>query len=119
MPDTPPIDARDLALLKQEIVANKELVNVKLAAADKALELQAREYESRLMKLNGEHATLLSMKDTYISREVYERDRNQVREEKLVSDAAAISNRRAAWTASIIALIGWALTAWFHFQVPH
>ena len=113
-----PIDARDLALLRQEISALDRLTMERADATDKALQLQAQKYEDRLTKLNGENAKLLEMRDTYVSREVYERDRNQAREEKLTADTAAISNRRAAWTASIIALVGWGLTVWFHFESP-
>ena len=50
----------------------KELLEVKLESAEKALTLQAKEYERRLADLNGEAARLMEMQSKYLPRETYE-----------------------------------------------
>jgi hypothetical protein len=83
-----------------------------LRAADAiALQLQASKYEDRLTKLNGEHATLAQMKDTYLPREVYERDVQQARHEREAQISAMNANRRTILLTLGVALVGWALTA--------
>lgn len=44
----------------------------KLAAADKAKELQAREYERRLQDLNHAHRQAMERNATFVSREIYD-----------------------------------------------
>lgn len=50
---------------------NSKVIKVKLKAMEKALELQAKEYERRLSDLNGEASRLRDMQETYIPREVF------------------------------------------------
>jgi hypothetical protein len=83
-----------------------------LRAADAiALQLQASKYEDRLIKLNGEHTTLAQMKDTYLPREVYERDVQQARHDREAQVVAMNANRRTILLTLGVALVGWALTA--------
>jgi hypothetical protein len=84
----------------------------------RAVDHQAKEYERRLEKLNGEHATLSLMKDTYVPREVYDRDQERARDEAKVNAAAAIVNRRAmvfAIAGLAAALVGWGITLLVRF----
>ena len=94
-----------------------------------ALKHQATETERRLGILNGEHATLAQMKDTYVSREVYNKDQDTMRMDRalaidraqriedLAKDQAA-QNRRTllmALCGLATALVGWAITLAFHY----
>lgn len=111
-----------IATLKQHFEALRK-------ADQRALELQARELKRRLKILNGEHATLAQMKDTYVPREVYDRDMERARENEQTSATAqaaalreagiaATANRRTMVYALVgvaIALVGWAITILFHF----
>jgi hypothetical protein len=54
-------------------VSAYDLLEERLTGRDKALELQAKEYERRLDALNGEAGKLHNMQEQYISREVFER----------------------------------------------
>ena len=56
--------------------------------AEKALTLQAEEYERRLNALNGEAGRLREMQSTYIPREVFDRSLQQQNEkfERVVND---------------------------------
>jgi hypothetical protein len=47
-------------------------IDEKFKSVDKALKLQAKEYERRLNDLNGEAGRLRSMQQTYMPREVFE-----------------------------------------------
>lgn len=53
----------------------------KLKALEKALELQAKEYERRLEGLNGEAGRLHKMQEQYVPREVFERMIDELRKE--------------------------------------
>jgi len=87
-----------------------------LRAADAtALKLQAEIYESRLLKLNGEHAALARMAETYLPREVYERDKEQTRKDQGEMRQSQINTWRSTILALTIALIGWVISVWFHF----
>jgi hypothetical protein len=50
----------------------KEIMEMKFAATQIALDLQAKEYERRLADLNNEAARLHQMQTTYLPREIYE-----------------------------------------------
>ena len=54
------------------IASQERLVAEKFAGIDKALSLQAKEYERRLDFLNGEADRLREMQTTYLPRELYE-----------------------------------------------
>jgi hypothetical protein len=58
MPETPSIDARDLALLRQEISALKELVEEKFKDRDLALTTALEAQNSRLAGMNEFRAAL-------------------------------------------------------------
>lgn len=51
---------------------NDEVYKVKFEAMEKALLLQAKEYERRLSDLNGEAGRLRDMQATYVPREVFD-----------------------------------------------
>jgi DNA repair exonuclease SbcCD ATPase subunit len=59
----------------------------KFKALEKALELQAKEYERRLEDLNGEAGRLKAMKQELASREVFDRTIDELRKElKVLSE---------------------------------
>lgn len=111
------------------IITLKEHFEALRLADQIALKLQAEKYEDRLIKLNGEHATLAQMKDTYVPREVYDRDMDRARSERGVAqsavenarvqmDIAATANRRStviAISGVAIALVGWVITIALRF----
>jgi len=56
----------------------KELMCLKIESNEKALELQAKEYERRLENLNHEAERLRSMASTYLPRELYEAKNKEI-----------------------------------------
>jgi len=60
-------------LFEQKIASVERLLTLRLDAQEKALMLQAAEYERRLKYLNGEAERLRQMQATYVPREVYDR----------------------------------------------
>ena len=50
----------------------KEILDIKIENAEKALTLQATEYHRRLNDLNGEAKRLREMQASYVSREIYD-----------------------------------------------
>ena len=107
----------------------KEHLEILRKADQEALVLQASKYEDRLRKLNGEHATLLQMREDFVLREVYNKDMDRLMAERYQSRrdmeegkaaatlAAQVARRNAVWAAAgmLIALIGWGLTLLFHY----
>jgi len=65
-----------------------EHLKEQLTWMDRALQLQAKEYERRLEALNGEAGRLREMQNTYIPREVFDRSMQQQNEkfDRVVSD---------------------------------
>ena len=61
-------------------IALRDFIERVLAERDKALDLQAREYERRLDALNHSHEEARQVLGTYIPREVYEHNHEQLRE---------------------------------------
>jgi len=62
----------------------------RLRGMDRALELQAREYDRRLHELNHAHEQAVEVQHTYVTEEVHARDRQAaVNERKALYDAAA------------------------------
>jgi biopolymer transport protein ExbB/TolQ len=59
----------------------KEYFLLKFGSLDKALELQAKEYERRLDNLNHEAQQLKDMQSTYVPREAYEIKQGQIEQE--------------------------------------
>lgn len=57
----------------------KELMEMKLESNERALELQAKEYERRLADLNGEADRLRNMQSTYLPRELCDSKYNLLR----------------------------------------
>lgn len=91
MPDVPiiaPIQTDDfkIKLLEEKVLALKELMITVRRGDQKALELQAAEYERRLSSLNHEADQLKAMQEKYIPREVYDKDIAALREEIRVNN---------------------------------
>ena len=61
-------------------IALREFIDRILAERDKALALQAREYERRLDELNHSHDEARRVLGTYVTRDVYEHAHEQSRE---------------------------------------
>ena len=111
----PPFDKAD---------ALKILIFEMFASRDYALVIQAREYERRLALLNGEHSTLVDMRNDFVLRVVYDKDMDRMRDEAnrareavesqtAVNATTAAQNRRntVGWSIAIlIAVVGWGLT---------
>lgn len=81
-------------LLELEIKHLKELGVEK----DKALALQAKEYERRLEALNGEAERLRTMQASYLPREVYDSERKEVNSK--LQTLIDKQNRQAGWVAA-------------------
>ena len=58
--------------IEVELKGLKELMEFKFDALQEAIKLQAKEYERRLEFLNGEAERLREMQATYLPRELYE-----------------------------------------------
>ena len=63
----------ELAVLRAELKALREQTDLRFAAGEKALQLQAAEYDRRLAALNGEAERLRQMQVSFVPREVYEK----------------------------------------------
>ena len=107
----------------------KEYVDA-LRSADLAIrDRQAIEYERRLSALNHENERLSLMKETFVSKEMYQKDVDRLYNEKREADKLAEENRRTmeasavqarrnnliAWASAAIALIGWGITLVLHY----
>lgn len=58
-----------IATLRVELNAYKDLITQQMQMNEKALELQAQEYDRRLALLNHEHEQLAKMQATYVTQE--------------------------------------------------
>ena len=56
---------------EQTVKHLREIVDIKFEENEKALKIQAQEYERRLEALNGEAERLRQMQTTYLPRELY------------------------------------------------
>lgn len=57
---------------KSDLDHYKEVISLKFAESEKALQIQATEYERRLEVLNHEAAQLKDMQSTYVSRDLFD-----------------------------------------------
>ena len=96
-------------------VALREFIERVLSERDKALALQAREYERRLDELNHSHDEARRVLGTYVPRDIYDRDFDRIREvlatlktnlEKELATRTGFSRGLGTW---IIALTGLSL----------
>ena len=93
-------------------------IEERLTWMDKALQLQAKEYERRLNDLNGEAGRLREMQQTYIPREIFDRSLQQQNEkfERVISDLKerieilTAVNLKNEGIKSISAIIPWAIS---------
>lgn len=111
MADEPPPTLREL------FDAKLETIRAELAANDKATILKAEEYERRLEILNGEHAVLAKMSETYVPNTIYQIDLAALKADGVKLRDGIDANRKSYTMLGIslgvtmmIALIGWALT---------
>ena len=116
-------------LIDRWVADAERLFGVRMDNYEKALVLQAVEYERRLNHLNGEHATLTGMRDAFVLREVYNKDlerlyteRNDAQkiaeEQRSQSESYKITAQRNAMGATmgmVLAVVGWGITLLFHF----
>ena len=123
------VDSHTQVAIDRAFRVLEAVMRAEFAARDKAMELQAVEYERRLEKLNGEHQTLSSMRDLYLSRDIYQKDQETMRSDRATAIDRAqrledqsreqqASNRRNSlgWiAAALIALIGWVITLALHY----
>ena len=116
----------EVAVLKEQIKGLRELIVQQDKSVEKALELQAREYERRLDDLNHAHKQAVETQATFVSREVYDayvasqlaaadlerRDkqkwRDEVQQELASSRGATLAQQR---TVTIIVSVGGLLLA--------
>lgn len=107
------IDERFIAIEKlfmQQHIAFKELFMEKLGGRDKALELQAGEYNRRLSALNHEADQLKAMQEKYIPREVYDREVQALRDEiKINNDWRIKQEGEGQGKESYTGLVKWLL----------
>ncbi len=115
-----------------EISAFRVLVLEMFAARDRALTLQAVETKRRLQTLNHENERLAAMRDSYVARDVYQKDRDRLATERddsrksaeavrVKAEETATQQRRntmIAWSGFGIALVGWGITLVLHFMPP-
>lgn len=68
----------EVAKLKERIDSLRRELILRSETQDKALQIQAREYERRLETLNHEASQLKAMQSTYVPRETYEMSQREV-----------------------------------------
>src|SRR5437667_5151568 len=66
------IEAKNVEDTIAELRTEIEILKVRLEAANEAKQLQAREYERRLMELNHAHAEQVERNAQYVSREAFD-----------------------------------------------
>jgi len=69
-----------------EIISLREYIDLRFASAEKALTLQAGEYERRLHDLNGESARIRAAADRSVSRELYDKSEDDIRQWRTKTD---------------------------------
>jgi hypothetical protein len=115
MPEPPPIDARDLALLRQEIVAEKELTAERFKARDLAVDKALAEQNARLNGMNEFRQALQDQSAQMLTRTNFELVNSAMvdRLTKLETSQANWIGRASvvgvAWTV-LSALLVWFLT---------
>lgn len=65
-------------LLLTKLLAQEKLTEERFLASNQALKIQASEYERRLRDLNGEAGRLRAMQSTYLPREIYENQHQNI-----------------------------------------
>ena len=106
-------------LLNQKIHSLEQVINTRLNAGDKALELQHKEYERRLDALNGEAERLHQMQLSYVNKEVYERDKERVQQDvkSLQSWRDTQIGKHLAISAGVSLLIAGVVSAIIAFMI--
>jgi len=81
----------------------QEIIDHRLASAERALALQAVEYERRLDELNHAHARALSVQEKTLPREIFEvfLAEYQTFRRSVESQMAADRSRSLTWTAAV------------------
>lgn len=86
---------------------NNEAYKIKFEAMEKALQLQAKEYERRLSDLNGEAGRLRDMQATYVPREVFDTVVKDL--EKRIEILTAV-NLKGEGVKGLAAIIPWIIS---------
>lgn len=86
---------------------NDEVFKTKFEAMEKALQLQAKEYERRLSDLNGEAGRLRDMQATYVPREVFDTVVKDL--EKRIEILTAV-NLKSEGVKGLAAIIPWIIS---------
>lgn len=86
---------------------NNEAYKIKFEAMEKALQLQAKEYERRLSDLNGEAGRLRDMQATYVPREVFD---TVVKDLEKRIDILTAVNLKGEGVKGLAAIIPWIIS---------
>jgi hypothetical protein len=93
-------------LTEWNITTLKEHFETLLSARDHALEIQAREYERRLEDLNHAHQEAQRVLFTYVTRDVYEKDRENFQKlENLVNVELADRSGRSKGVITLFQIL--------------
>ncbi len=90
-------DQKNLAVLQNQVEWLEKYNKLQFENGEKALKLQAEEYERRLGDLNHAHNEAVEVQRTYIPREVYERAHGE-----LVDRIGKIELALASWNGRIL-----------------
>jgi hypothetical protein len=86
-------------------------LEAQLQSSDRALEMQAREYERRLGELNHAHARALEAQNTTVTREVYDINKREMMEWRRVVDSRLDRSAGANSFWASVAMSAFALLA--------
>ena len=110
------MESNDLALIDERFKALRELMDAHFESLEKALGLQAHEYERRLAELNGEQSRLREERGRFLPRELYDTfisDTNKWRDNVNTFMAGSRGQTRGfdkAW-AIVVAVVSSLITA--------
>lgn len=112
------MSAEDVAFVREQIAMLKELIETRLEGMDKALALQAREYERRLETLNHAHRQAEEALARTVQQDVFDETMKALNERQQSQDLKQVeyTTRRSVYagiastlTSLIIVLLGWLL----------
>ena len=110
------MESDDLALIEERLKSLREIMDAHFESLEKALGLQAKEYERRLNELNGEQSRLREERGRFLPRELYDSfssDTNKWRDNVNTFIAGSSGQTQGfdkAW-ATIIAVVSSFITA--------
>lgn len=95
----------------QELLVEVAVLNIKVEERDKALKVQASEYERRLDDLNHAHAEAQRVLNTYLPREIHEKSQTEFRLWQTSVDKEMDQNRGRNSTFTSIAAAALSIAA--------